>query len=706
MKKTILLILSLIGLSLFLAMGFSACGSKNEKMTIKVTGGKEVYQVSEFNLSDYKLIITYIDGSIQETKLSMNYIRVSDREKLKYVGEHVITVEYGSAVTTFKVNLDGPEITGVVFNDKTATFNGRQIKITAENLPSGAKITYEGNNYAVNVGVYKIKAKISLVGYRDLEVEATLTITKAKVEKPTAIEQTVVYDGAEHNYGIENTVFYSVIGGVQKNAGKHTVIVRFHNADNCEWVDGGSEDLTFEFEIQKAKYDLTGVKFPNRAYLYDGLAHGVQVFGLPFGVNVEYSLNNKTEKGEYIIEARFYGDEQNYDAITQTKTANLVIADKDKLWSITFKQFGEEDRIFYVKKGESFDRVLRPAVRARTGYKVEWESADYSDITADMTVNAVFTPNNYQITVNENNGKENYKVNVQYNRPYTIETPIKQGFVFVEWTSSDGSVFASSGEYNVSGNVYVIAKWKEQPIKIRFENLTANEVSSCENYEFKEYSDGVYIEVEKGAFILPITPKKSGEAFCCFVSTDGKYVDLYKNAINEEMTVKAYYEPVTDGKNILTFVEENFVPIVKKVDAGSVITQNDLPKINVQKNGYTAEWNFDFSSPIDKNQMITVKYEPKIINVYYDIEKERISNDTIKLFELKYDDTRQMYYQQIVFGAERYYIVDKIKDNKYFLKEFRTERGITVKSGYNFAFYEDLLLKPILAEKSDWSSEK
>lgn len=69
--------------------------------------------------------------------------------------------------------------------------------------------------------------------------------------------------------------------------------------------------------------DLSGVKFENKEFTYDGSEKNVSAENLPSGVSVEYVGNGKVDVGEYTVTAKFYVDGKYVDGAD--KSANLTI---------------------------------------------------------------------------------------------------------------------------------------------------------------------------------------------------------------------------------------------------------------------------------------------------------------------------------------------------------------------------------------------
>lgn len=93
--------------------------------------------------------------------------------------------------------------------------------------------------------------------------------------------------------------------------------------------------LTATLTINKAVYDMSDVIFNDTTVVYDGVSHSIVATNLPAGVTVAYENNEQINVGEYIIVAKFMGDNTNYEAISNI-TAKLTIL-TDALIGISFE---------------------------------------------------------------------------------------------------------------------------------------------------------------------------------------------------------------------------------------------------------------------------------------------------------------------------------------------------------------------------------
>lgn len=157
----------------------------------------------------------------------------------------------------------------------------------------------------------------------------TVEITKRSVNLNdyTWKPESFVYDGtekavylvdAEGNKLIMSGINYT--GNVATNAGTYTAVVAL-DVNNFEISGMASE---FEWVINKAVYDMSGIRFEGKTVIENGEAHSIYITGtLPEGVVAVYSGNSYVAPGTYTITVKFEGN-PNYEAIPDM-TATLRI---------------------------------------------------------------------------------------------------------------------------------------------------------------------------------------------------------------------------------------------------------------------------------------------------------------------------------------------------------------------------------------------
>ncbi len=180
-----------------------------------------------------------------------------------------------------------------------------------------------------NAGKYAVSA-CALNGEKQfISIVFDITIAKATYDMSDIMfaDGNFTYDREAHSIAISGTlpggvsVSYDV--GYKVNAGEYTVTATF-TGDSANY--NAIPNMTAKLTIAKATYDMSGIKFEDGSFTYDGQAHSLVISGtLPTGVSVTYAGNDKTNAGEYTVTATFVGDYDNYIAIPDI-TATLTIA--------------------------------------------------------------------------------------------------------------------------------------------------------------------------------------------------------------------------------------------------------------------------------------------------------------------------------------------------------------------------------------------
>ena len=97
--------------------------------------------------------------------------------------------------------------------------------------------------------------------------------------------------------------------------------------------------------------------------------------------------------------------------------------------------------------------IVEPAVPAKTGYTAAWES--YSVVNGNITVNAVYTVNQYTISFNTNGGSSVAAITQNYGTTVVAPAnPTKSGYVFKGWSPELPTVMGTE-------NITVTAIWEE-----------------------------------------------------------------------------------------------------------------------------------------------------------------------------------------------------------------------------------------------------
>ena len=188
------------------------------------------------------------------------------------------------------------------------------------------------------------------------------------------------YDGKEHTVEVvgdipANAVITYPSGNSFINAGTYDVIAIV----SCDGYV--SQKLTTTVKIERAKYDMSGVKFEGKEFVYDGAAHSLQILGtLPEGVSApKYTINGSTNSsavdvGEYTVSAVFTNTNPNYEDIPAMEAVL-------KITPAEFTVSGV-DIVFKNDEGKTIEETNK----IYDGLNVLFDLNDYSKLSKKVTV--------------------------------------------------------------------------------------------------------------------------------------------------------------------------------------------------------------------------------------------------------------------------------------------------------------------------------
>lgn len=136
---------------------------------------------------------------------------------------------------------------------------------------------------------------------------------------------------------------------------------------------------------------------------------------------------------------------------------------EEKVYKVTFVQNGKTVKEIEVKEGGSVAETDIPELTPKTGYKVEWEKIDLSNITADVEVKAVKIANTYTITFDTDGGDAIAPLTVTFDSNVTLPEPTREGYTFNYWLDADGKI-VDDGKWTLADNITLKADWKEDKI--------------------------------------------------------------------------------------------------------------------------------------------------------------------------------------------------------------------------------------------------
>ena len=146
--------------------------------------------------------------------------------------------------------------------------------------------------------------------------------------------------------------------------------------------------------------------------------------------------------------------------IAEDVTFTASWTEKEKC-SVTFIQGAYEPIVKEVYQGGSLATEEIPTPQDKVGYTVVWEEKDLTNITGNIIVNAIATPNTYKITYNAGEGATVTPAtqDVVYDAaPQTFATPTREGYKFKGW-EYNGEIVSASDTWNIASDVTLTAVW-------------------------------------------------------------------------------------------------------------------------------------------------------------------------------------------------------------------------------------------------------
>ena len=313
------------------------------------TGDTPDYAVKADDITYGETILPVISGNTFGVEVSYSYsgtdgngAQASGGGLPTNAGEYTVTATFAAYIdginriyypeteVEFTVDIAQKDIKGAIVTLGTAlTYDGTvQAQTVASVTVDGLTVTYDvSGNEQTNAGNYTLT--VTGNGNFTGTANANWSIDKrALTADMFEVTGSYVYTGA----GQEATYTFSDEGGDltaadfgvsysnNVNAGNGAVITFTATADG-----NYKGELSFNFTIEKAAYDMSGVSFTDVSYTYDGSEKTLTVTGmLPDGVTVEYTANTLTDAGSVEVTASFTGDTKNYNEI-DPMTATLTI---------------------------------------------------------------------------------------------------------------------------------------------------------------------------------------------------------------------------------------------------------------------------------------------------------------------------------------------------------------------------------------------
>jgi len=188
-----------------------------------------------------------------------------------------------------------------------------------------------------------------------------------------------------------------------------------------------------------------------------------QAFNLPVAVKTGYTFSEWQLDGVTFVSGTWTGTSNiTIDAIYSAKT-----------YSITFNTNGGEA---ITPMTVTYDQTFTLPIAVMTGYTFsEWQLNGTTFVsgtwtrTSDITIDAIYTANEYTITFNTNGGETITPMTVTYDQAFTLPVALKTGYTFSEW-QLDGVTFVS-GTWAGTSNITIDAIYNVNVYNITYNNL-------------------------------------------------------------------------------------------------------------------------------------------------------------------------------------------------------------------------------------------
>ncbi|MBQ2710321.1 MAG: InlB B-repeat-containing protein, partial [Clostridia bacterium] len=258
------------------------------------------YQWDDY--SDTALVYNFV---IEKASIANATITLGNADNLVYnAREHTVT------------------ITGVYVNEKALSSSDYTVETSLTQTNAG--------NHAVT-----IKGQGNYTG----SATTKFTIAKLTISKPEANSTPFVYNGTEQTYTIVENAAYTITGNKQTNAGEYKVVVELKDKQNCQWDNKTTENLEYDFIIEKGATAITNFTMSGWTY---GETASTPSATTNFGTIVYTYYNSDgtkldsapTNAGTYTVVASVEGTD-NYTA-AETQPVEFTIAKQEVEFTLDF----------------------------------------------------------------------------------------------------------------------------------------------------------------------------------------------------------------------------------------------------------------------------------------------------------------------------------------------------------------------------------
>lgn len=212
--------------------------------------GIDIRAFDTLNADTLTVELVYNDGSVSPVDFSAVTVKYQNGSSLR-TADTAVTVAYCdfSALAEVKVNRADYDLSGVVWQNLTHTYDGEEKRPEILGLPSG--VTLEAMPEETEAGEYLVYPVLAYdtENYNPPAVApGKMTINRAKIAIPAP--QSAIYTGQSIFPEYSSPHFTANISGTAKDAGIYTVNLTLNDAKNyC--FENGKDTASVDFTIQK-----------------------------------------------------------------------------------------------------------------------------------------------------------------------------------------------------------------------------------------------------------------------------------------------------------------------------------------------------------------------------------------------------------------------------------------------------------------------
>ncbi len=312
-----------------------------------------------------------------------------------------------------------------------------------------------------------------------------------------------------------------------------------------------------------------------------------------------------------------YLDEMDVFNLTTKDNENIILYAMWKIETYNVEFFDYDGSVISKSKYDYGESVIAPENPKRLGYTFsKWDNDIVNEVKTDLTYNALYDVNNYEISYNlsggafEDNAPLTYTVEDDL---FDIPKPSKKGYTFLGWT--DDKTKEPIIDYKINqgtiGNIKLLANYKPNSYKLIYNTNGAREQISPKKINFDEIYGELPTISKKGYKLINWTDENNNEVSSKNVFNEDKDITISANwkIIKYDITYNLVGGVIED--NPLNYNVEQNIILPNPVKEGYIFLgwtskNDDEPKINYEiKKGSTG------------NLKLTANYKPISYSIIY-----------------------------------------------------------------------------------------